>query len=178
MSDTPGRDFIAEMRAIIDAETASGPYVSPLVAEHIVEKLRANDPDLLDGWLHVQAVSFVRHAINLRDCSKRTHARTATRRGVFAKAVEEHEAGNSEPLVVWLNVPFPMEDGSRKPLADLTSADLKFVAAAYEHRANENAMTAAFMRKLAAKVGKGTVGEKFTDEQLAAMWNSLSGGNS
>lgn len=178
MSDAPERDFIAEMRAVIDAETANGPYVSAVVAEHIVEKLSANDPELLDGWLHVQAVSLIRHAINLMDCSKRSHARTATRRGVFAKAVEEHEKGNAEPLVVWLNVPFPVEDGSRKRLAELTAADLKFVAAEYENRAAENALTAAFMRKLAAKVGRGTVADKFTDDQLIAMWNSLSGGNS
>jgi hypothetical protein len=71
------RQYVAEMRALIDAETASGDYSSPLVAEHIVNKLRVTDPALLQGWLDAQAVQFVRHMINLRDCSARTHARTA-----------------------------------------------------------------------------------------------------
>lgn len=177
VSESSERDFIAEMRAIIDAETSSGPYISGVVAEHIVEKLRANDPELLDGWLNVQAASFLRHAINLRDCSARTYARTATRRGVFAKAAQEHEAGNSAPLVRWLNVPFAVEDGSRKRLADLTAADLDFAASTYEARAAENAMTASFLRALRKKVGRLTVGDKFSDEQLTAMWASLSGGN-
>lgn len=49
------RDFAAEMRAVIDAETSHGPYVSRQAAADIVEKLKANDPDLLGlvndgGW--------------------------------------------------------------------------------------------------------------------------------
>lgn len=60
------RDFAAEMRAVIEAEAAGGPYVSAVVAAHIVDKLRATDPELLDGWLQAGAVQFLRHAISQR----------------------------------------------------------------------------------------------------------------
>jgi hypothetical protein len=40
------RDFAAAMRAVVDAETGSGPYVSRIVANTVVEKLRATDPGL------------------------------------------------------------------------------------------------------------------------------------
>lgn len=172
-----GRDYAADMRSVIDAETSGGPYSSPVVAEHIVAKLRVTDPDLLHGWLEAQAVQFVRMAINQRDCSTRTYARTAARRSQFAADAKLHEAGEADALVKWSTVPFVIEDGTRKRLADLTAADLTFVADTYEQRANENAMTAAFMRALVKRVGKRTVGDVYTDQQLSRMWESLAGGS-
>lgn len=167
------RNYAAEMRAIIDAETAGTSYSSPVVAEHIVTKLRATDPDLLDGWLHSQAEFFIRHAINLRDCSTRTHARTAARRQAFGSDAKRHAGGESTAMVAWLNVPFAVEDGTRKRLGDLTADDLTFVADTYDSRARENAMTAAFLRALRKRVGRKTVADHFTDEQLNRMWLSL-----
>jgi len=55
---TEERDYAAEMRAVIDSETSHGPYVSRQAAADIVEKLRANDPHLLDGWLSQPAALF------------------------------------------------------------------------------------------------------------------------
>lgn len=169
------RDYVAEMRAVIDAETAGGNYASPVVAEHIVRKLSATDPDLLDGWLHAQAVQFVRHAINLRDCSTRSHVRTASRRSAFGEAAKLHEAGEQDAMTDWLNVPQVLEDGTRKPLAELTAAELAFVADDYQRRADENGMHAAFLRALAKKVGKRTVGAVFTEQKLTALWQSIAG---
>src|SRR4051812_33143842 len=142
------RDYIAEMRAVIAAETADGPYVSGVVATHIVNKLRATDRDLLEGWLDQMAVAFVRHAINLRDCSARTAARTGARRRQFAEDAGKFERGNRSAMSHWLAVVHVVEDGSRKKLAEMTAADLAHVADGYEARASENAMTAAFLRAL------------------------------
>lgn len=41
---TQERDYAADMRAVIDAETAAGDYESTVVAAHIVQKLRETDP--------------------------------------------------------------------------------------------------------------------------------------
>lgn len=65
------RDYVTEMRAVIDAE-ATGTYVPGTVAAHIVAKLRETDKDLLTGWLDAQAETFIRQAINNRDNSQRT----------------------------------------------------------------------------------------------------------
>jgi hypothetical protein len=172
----PRRDVAAEMRATIDAETAGAPYISRVVAEHIVSKLRATDPDLLYGWLDEQAEHIVWQAINDRDRSTRAQAKERARRVLFAGAADDHAAGDSQALTMFLAMPFPVADGRRKLLADLTADDLKFVAAEYERRAHENAMTAAFLRAIAKRVGRSTVGKKFTEPQLAQLWTSLPGG--
>ncbi len=177
MTDAPvvERDYRAEMRAVIDAETAAGNYVSGLVAEQIVRKLAATDPELLDGWLHANAAFLVRHFINLRDCSTRTRARTQARRVEFAAAAGEFEAGDDTAMTSFLDVVHVVEDGSRKKLADLTASDLNHVATDYEERAAENAMHATFLRTLAKKVGKRTVGQVFDENKLTELWLSLPG---
>lgn len=170
------RDYRAEMAALIDQETAAGGYVSALVAEHIVRKLTATDSDLLDGWLRAQAVFFVRHMINLRDCSTRTRARHQARRSEFAEAAGKLADGDKGPITSFLQVVHVIDvEGTRRRLAEMTAEDLKFVAADYDARAAENAMHAQFLKAIAKKVGKKTVGEVFDEPTLAEQWLSLSG---
>jgi hypothetical protein len=169
------RDYAFEMRQVIDAETGQEPYSSPVVAAHIVEKLQATDPELLDGWLHAQAVGFIRHAINLRDCSSRSHARATSGRSVFAEQAAAHEAGDESALSGWLNVVHVVEDGTRKRLADMTKPDLGFAADTYARRAAENQLAESFLRALAKKVGRGKVSDHFDDEKLSSLWNSITG---
>lgn len=168
------RDYGGEMRALIDA-AATGTYVPGVVAHELVEKLRANDPKLLSGWLDFQAENFVREAINHRDRSERSHARYARPRSVFAADAEAAEAGEPERLQSWLDARFTIQDGNRTPLRDMTREDLIFAGSTYDDRARENKLTATFLKVIAKKVGTKTVGDHFTDEQLAAMWDSLSG---
>lgn len=168
------RDYVTEMRALIDAE-AAGTYVPGVVAHDIVEKLRATDPELLSGWLDFQAESFIRQAINNRDNSQRTYARRAARGSVFAADAEAAEGGDTERLAGWLDVRFTVEDGNRTPLRDMTKDELLFASDAYEARARENKMTSVFLRAIARKVKTGKVADHFTDETLTAMWTSITG---
>lgn len=171
------RDYLAEMRALIEAETSAGEYVSALVAQHIVNKLRATDPDLLEGWLHANAVGFIRHSINLRDCASRTSARHNAKRNTFADDAERFAKGDRGAMSDWLSVVHVVDEaGTRKRLADMVAGDLDHVATDYEHRANENRLHAAFLRALAKKVGKRTVSAVFTEEKIAALWQSIAGG--
>lgn len=166
------RDYASEMRAVIDAETGHGPYVSRIVAEAIVEKLHATDPELLDGWLHAQAAQMVWQTINDRDRSRRASARATAGRSLFAAAAGQHAAGDSSALTQFLGMPFTV-DGVRKRLADLTGADLTQAAVDYQRRADQNTMTAAFLRALGKKVKRGTVSDHFTEQQLATLWTSI-----
>jgi hypothetical protein len=169
------RDYATDMRAVIDAETGDGPYVSRTVAVQIVEKLTATDVDLLSGWLHFQAEQLLWQAINDRDRSTRAHARATASRSVFRDASAAHDAGDSTSLRGFLDVPYVVEDGSRVRLADLMAADLRFVAESYDTTARKNAMNATFMRALAKKVSKGKVSDHFTNEAIADLWRSISG---
>lgn len=169
------RNFAVEMRAVMDAETGMGPYTSALVAEQIVEKLRATDPDLLQGWLDSQAVNFLRHAINLRDCSQRTHARATASRSVFRAAAEAAAEGDDAPLAQFLTTVHVLEDGTRVRLSEMRQPDLIYVADGHGKRAAESLLQEAFLRALAKKVGKGKVADHFDDTKLTDLWLSITG---
>lgn len=170
------RDYAADMRAIIDAATGDGPYLPRRVADHIVQTLRATDPDLLDNWLHLQASNLVFQAIDARDRSRRAHVKRTSGRGHFSAALGDYHDGDTEPLRRFLDMPLTVDSGHHKRLADLTADDLRFVARTYAQRAQDNALMAAFLRVLATKVGRGTVAERYTDEQLARVWQSAQDG--
>lgn len=155
------RDFLGEMRAVLDSEATGDP--APLVAERVVAKLRAVDPDLLAGWLDVQAVAIVRDAIGYIGRSTRTRNRAVGARSVFA---EDAERGD---VTRWLSTPYVLADGRRPTLAEMTADDLRFVASEYDARAKANRFEAVFMRALAKKVGAGTVADHFTEEQIVAL---------
>lgn len=174
--DAPIRDYAAEMRAVIDAETGDAPYTSVVVAEHIVTKLKATDPALLDGWLHAQAVNFLRHAINLRDCSARSHARVTAGRSVFREAAE---SGDVEALTQFLDVRYVVDDANtRTRLADMGRQELLFAADAYKRRAAESLIEETFLRLLAKKVGTRKVADVFDEEKLATAWRSITAADS
>lgn len=168
------RDYAAEMREVIDQHTAlSEPYVSRTVAREIVEKLSINDPDLLQGWLDAHAEQLIWAAINQRDRSHRAYARVANSRSVFAAAAAQAEGGDTAALGHWLSCRYVIADGTRSALANLTRADLLFVAERYDERSKANAFEAVFMRALAKKVRNGRVSDHFTDEQIATLRDSL-----
>lgn len=167
------RDYAAEMRAAIDAETGDGPYVARVAAGRLVKHLRDTDPELLRGWLDLMAEQFVWQAINDRDRSMRGHARQSAKPRAFADDARAAEAGDGSRLVRWLSVPFTVADGSRVRLGEMRRADLLFAGDAYEARERENRLTAAFLRAVARKVGDDRVRDHYTDDQLSAMWQSL-----
>jgi hypothetical protein len=168
MTDAP-RDYAGEMRRLIDQETV-GTYVPGIVATRIVDRLRAEDPDLLVGWLHRQAATFVREAINRRDSSLRTRARYHTPRSVFrADAV----SGDPERVRRWMDVRFTVEDGMHMPLRDMTKANLEFVAATYELRARGSWLQKTFLQRLAEQVGRDRVEDRFSDDDLTVLWEEL-----
>lgn len=169
------RDYATDMRQILDHATAEGPYVPRVVASEIVEKLRIADPELLDGWLHAQAEHFVWQAINDRDRSVRAATRHRAKRQEFGSAVSAHEQGEPGSLRKYLDMPFSVGDGSRKRLASLAHDDLQFVGQTYRRRATDNALMEAFFTALAKKVKTGTVADHYSEDQVAAMFTSVTG---
>lgn len=168
------RDFAGEMGAVIDAEIGEGPFVSAVVASHIVDKLRATDPDLLSGWLDFQAVGILRDAISTRERSVRSHARAVRGRSVFANAAEQAEGGNAAALGAFLDIRYVVDDqNTRVRLADMDRSALIFAADDYRRQANENLMEEAFLRALAKRVGRRTVKDVYSEAQIAAMWSGL-----
>lgn len=167
------RDYAAEMRQKVD-ELAVGTYFPPMVAHKIVGDLRNSDPELLWGWLYLQAEHMIRDSINDRDRSARSRARFATPRSVFGDAVD-HAArtGSNERLERWLSAPFSLSTGVRMSLRDMDRSNLLDVSRQYETRAETQMMMATFFRVLSDKVGDHRVADVCTEEELATMYTSL-----
>lgn len=163
----------AQVRAIIDTHTATGPYTASGAAAAIVAELRETNPGLLAAWLDEQAVHFMRLAIVARDASQRAHTTRWAAAARFREATQAAGRGDTALLTPFLSMPFTVDGGVRKPLAHLTHDDLVFVADSYRNRAAANAFRAAVMDKLAARVQGGTVADHFTEAQVKALWSSV-----
>jgi hypothetical protein len=159
------RNYATDMRAVIDEATDGGPYIPRIIASEIVAKLQATDPELLHGWLTEQAEHFIWQAINDRDRSRRASATHQIRRGAFADA-----AGNGTTSS-YLNLPFTVEDGTRRHLGTLRKPDLLYVSADYQRRADENRFLGQVMAAIAKRIGDRAVADVYTEEQLRAIFN-------
>lgn len=171
----PERDYVGEMRAKID-ELADGTYFPPMVAHKIVNDLRTSDPELLEGWLFLQAEHMLRISINERDRSRRSAARNYTARTAFATAAAEADrTGDTSGMQRWLGSPFSLSTGARMVLRDMSRDHLLDVGRQYQTRAETQSMMASFLQALATAVGDRTVADLYSEQQLSAMWGSLSG---
>jgi hypothetical protein len=157
------------MRALIDAEFHDGD-IAPVVAARIVAKLSATDPELLAGWLQLQAVAMLTEAIGAIDRSARTHARAVASRGAFSDAATAGDVSG------FLATRFVVdEQNTRMALAGMKAEHLRFVAARYSDTAKSARMEAAFFRALAKKVGAGSVGDHFTNAAVDELRRSIVG---
>lgn len=170
----PNRDYAGEMRAYVD-RMAIGEYNPAQVAQKLVIKLELEDPKLLHGWLLSQATQFLRHSINQRDASIRARNRHASGRSVFRQATNAWEGGDSDPLAStrFLHETYVLPSGNKVSLAEMTAADLLHAANDFTVRAKKNQLQSVFLSALAKKVGEDKVGDHFTEEKLAELWQSI-----
>jgi hypothetical protein len=166
------RDYAAEMHAVVDAELAAPQIMVPLLAKDLTEKLRADQPDLLAGWLDAQAPQALADYIGRRLSSCRALARIHGRRTAFGAAAERFEAGDTSAVADWLATHYHGPRGQQH-LGAFDHADLEYGRDAYAERAASNGFEAAFLGALAKKVTTGVVADFFTNEQIAAMRSSL-----
>lgn len=170
----PNRQYAVEMRELVDETAAAqSSYIPRILASEIIAKLRRNDPDLLAGWLDLQAEHFVWQMINDRDRSRRSYMRIHAGRGAFAEAAERFSGGDSEALDNFLSMRFTVEDGSRRELHTLRRDSLTFVADTYEKREKENRFNKTIFRAMAEHVGNRTVGDVYTNEDLRRMFGGV-----
>lgn len=170
------RDYLADMNAAIEDAIPDGDYTAPLVAADLVERLRAEDPDLLTGWLELKAAVFLADAVARRSNSRRQAARVGAPRKVFAEAARSF-AGSGDATVL---SPFAAEfvvdeENTRRTVARMTAEDCRFVAGRYDETARQAKLEASFHRAVAKKLGARVVGEVFTEEQYLTMYRSVTG---
>ncbi|HEY8977706.1 MAG TPA: hypothetical protein VIN75_26060 [Burkholderiaceae bacterium] len=175
----PGRDYLAEMNAAIDAALPDGDYVAPLVAHDLVEKLLATDPDLLHGWCEARYEPILADFIHHKVKARRSASREASARAAFAEAAGAFVAsGDALALREAVRSPFDAEyvvngDLLRRKVRDMVGADHLFVASEYAESKQTAALLESFHRAVAKKVGGKRTSEVFTEETYLAMYRSI-----
>lgn len=174
---TTSRDYIDEMRALIDLYRKEEGYNAAVAAHNIASRLAREDPDLLHGYMSLHAVSTIRSAMQAIDASTRSYARSHSAASVFAEAAAEHEAGNPEPIQQGFLQAVYVVNGSndRKRLSQMHREDVMYVVERYEERSKTAAMQAAFLKAVARTIGDGTVGEAWNNVQLAELYETITG---
>jgi hypothetical protein len=168
------RDYIAEMNAVIEAAVPEGDYIAPILGAELAEKLKANDPELLAGWLWTRAQAELSDTFARRSNSLRQHARVMGPRRAFADAAEEFERTGDPRVLRTFQTEYVVNSGNlRRKVADMTGPDHRFVADSYGATAKSASMLAAFHRAVAKKVGDQRTADVFTQDQYDAMLRSL-----
>jgi hypothetical protein len=169
------RDYAADMMAAIERAIDDEPYVSRIVAAKVVETLRELDPDLLSGWLDEQAEHFVWEAIGDRRRSTKAHTQAHRKSKLFGELAATAEDGTNRIEDWWLDRSEWVVDTDQttKKLGDMTKGETLFAADTYDARARGNLLKAAVLKKIAEKVGDGTVRDHWSEQQLAALFGDI-----
>lgn len=173
------RDYITEMNDAIDAALPDGDYVVPLVAHDLVEKLRANDPDLLSGWCEAKYEVILTDFIHHKVKNRRSKSREASARSAFAEAAGRFaDDGDVVAMRDAVRSPFDVEyvvngENLRRKVRDMTGQDHRFVADEYAETKQTALLLESFHRAVAKKVGRRRTSEVFTEETYLAMYRSI-----
>jgi hypothetical protein len=170
------------MRALIDEAMGNGPYNRRQLAGEIVDKLRVNDPELLFGWLDLQAATLLYETIRSISRSQRSYTTRNHHRRLFGEAADEFEAEqrgettgkNSRAKIQdFLAVRYVRPDGKEERFGKLTGPDVHCLADGYERREKENAFWKVLMRVIAKKIGDDAVEDHYDNEQLTVMFSGM-----
>lgn len=166
------RDFLADMHAMCVSAVSETESPNPVVAAELVEKLRANDPELLTGWLNARAVAVLNDYLRHLDSVQRAKTRVRAPGRAFAEAARAFEAGEA-PMRIFEARYVISDVGARRRVGDMTGADHKFVADRYGDSARRDAFLESVHRAVAAVVGDRRTEEVYSAEQYAAMFKGI-----
>lgn len=165
-----GRNWRQEMNELIEAEPIEGKSAS-LIADQLVTRLQARDPDLLVGWLTMGAHSILTQHISKLLANRRQTARREGKAGRFLAATERYERGDRSALD---DVYVTTENQIRRRLGALTAVDCKYIADSYSKRGNALLLEAAVFAALARKIPDGmTLEEALTEGEYIELRHAL-----
>lgn len=183
----PGaRNYMLEMMELIRSSIPEQEHRIPAIAERLVSKLRAEDPELLAGFLDERAYYFVRAAMSEYAARHRRTlpSREQRRRSVFsASAAQFAQDGDAQALRQAVSVSpfavFRVVDGQdlRKPTGKLRGPDVTYIIDHYNAIRSSAANEAAFWRAVKRRIGDDAIEDVYTEEQFESMYSSACGKN-
>jgi hypothetical protein len=159
---------------ILEAIGVDEDIIPSSLASRLVERLRTQDPELLDAWLSLHAEAIFRDTITSIIRHRRSRARKHAAAGAFGRAAQRFsETGDIEQLSPF-RVRFVVDGlDTQRQVRDMTRTDCLFVAERYTISADRALMEAAFHRAVANRVGDRTVGDIFTEDEYNNMYRSI-----
>jgi hypothetical protein len=179
---TTTEEAIDLVNAAIEAELAEArELVVTEAAARIVATLKRSDRESFQLYAFKVAESHIAEVISRKVQAAKSEAASFIREGPrrrFAEALSAAEAGDKKPLERWgedlLQQWYVTNDNNvRLRLADMHTADLTYAASQHDMLAQANMAQAAFLRVLANKIGRKSVGQCYTPEQVARAWQQV-----
>lgn len=166
-----GRDYLSEMSAAIAEIMGTGDVIAPLIAEKVHAHLLATDPDLLTGWLKVNALRFLTDTIGDQDRHERARMRASSKARAFATAAD---SGDVSTLSIFTTMRYVIDDQyTRRPVGMMTRTDHLFVAQNYRSEARTARLLASFHEAIASKIGDLTTAEALSEEEYLRLYRSI-----
>lgn len=169
------RNHQAEFQEFVNSWSLDGTTTSVVAAE-IASKLRAEDPDLLSGWLDLNAEQFITRFLGDQARSRRSHAVSSRPRSAFARAAERFASGDREPLYsIFSDTTFVVdEEKTHKSVGSMTKADHLFVSNDYGQQAAPLLFEAAFHKAVAKRIPNGkTTADVMSEEDYVRLRSSI-----
>lgn len=174
--DIPSQ-YINEMNVLIlnSLDDADDGWVASTLATKLAADLRQNDPDLLRGWLDLQAENLIRDALVRNSNAQRTRARKRSNAVAFTERARVAErTGNYAELTGMFSAVHTISNGNiRRAARDMTGQDHRYVATRYRNTANEYLMLSAFHNAVARRVGESRTSDVFSEEEYEQMYRSI-----
>lgn len=168
------RDYRVDLQAFIEARMPDSDYVQAVVAQKITAELREKDPDLLAGWLDLNAEQVLNQYIGTQERSQRARVRAGADASVFGEAADRHAAGDQTAMHPFQLRLVVTDDLLRRRVGDMTKADHLFVAEKYEETSNSALMESAFHRAISKKIPNGkTTSDVLSEEQYLRIRKSI-----
>jgi hypothetical protein len=173
------RDYAGEMDAVLTQFTSpEESYVLRDVAAKVMAWCEENDPDLLEGWLKLQAQDMIFHTLSRIEQSTRHKSERGTKHAVFAAALASAANGDYAPAKEQLSIldaryaVGPKSD--RKKYRSMTKTEVLAVAGNYGRMEKHSKLRRMFHEMVAEHLVEGeVVGDKFTATQLYNIQREL-----
>jgi hypothetical protein len=169
--------YINEMNVLVQnaIEEQEGGWVAATLANKLVEQLRASDPDLLRGWLDLQAENLIRAELTRVTNSQRSRSRSRAAAVAFNAAAREAErTGDYSQLTGLFTVTHVVSnDNMRRQAKDMTGRDHLFVARRYHGSANEFLTLSAFHEAVAREVGDRKTSDVYDNATYERLYRSI-----
>lgn len=158
--------------ALIDQMTPkTGSFIPSEQAKKLYDFMKKHQAEVLDEWLHDEALKFLTQTFSARLRSLRAVARREQHIEFFGELADGHVS--PDQLHHFQQFHEVSTEHLRKRVADMTGADHTYVAEYYGRREQKFGMLKAFHHTIADMVGGKKTSEVLTEDQYDALYHQI-----